>query len=163
MSQTKLKAHIPSPFGLLHAKLEDEQLVELKFVEDEGPRDDDTHAIFKLLRKELGAYFKGDLKKFSVPLNPKGTTFQKRVWAKLRRVSFGARITYLELAEIYGDKKAIRAVAAANGANPIAIIVPCHRIIGHGGKLTGYAWGIDRKKKLLQHEMSYTPQHDLFG
>ena len=163
MSSTKLRSLIQSPMGLLIAEVENDELTSLTFAEKDLPRADDDHALFVVLQFQLDDYFLGKLKKFTIPCNPAGTGFQRRVWAKLRSVPFGARITYLELAQLMGDKKKVRAVAGANGANPIAILVPCHRIIGRDGDLTGYAWGLERKKELLQHEMKYTPQHDLFG
>lgn len=162
MSSTENKAILQTPLGALMAVVKNNELTSLNFTTEEA-HFESNHALFADLQKELNAYFSGDLKKFSIPLNPEGTSFQRRVWAKLRRIPFGARISYLEFAELYGDKKAIRAVASANGANPIAILIPCHRIIGRDGDLTGYAWGLDRKKSLLQHEMKFTPQHDLFG
>lgn len=102
--------------------------------------------------KELDAYFKGDLKKFTLKLNPSGTDFQKRVWKTLAEVKYGKTNSYMELTKSLGDEKAIRAVAAANGKNPLWIVIPCHRIIGSDGSLTGYAGGLWRKEWLLNHE-----------
>jgi methylated-DNA-[protein]-cysteine S-methyltransferase len=163
MSSTDLRRHINSPYGRFLAIIKEDELCSLVFEDKKEEAENDDHPLFDQLINQLEDYFNGKLKKFDIPLNPQGTTFQKRVWAKLRGVPFGARISYAELAEIYGEKKAVRAVAAANGANPITILIPCHRIIGSHGKLTGYAWGLERKKRLLQHEMKFTPQHDLFG
>ncbi|UKN02802.1 methylated-DNA--[protein]-cysteine S-methyltransferase [Paracrocinitomix mangrovi] len=163
MSDQTLKHIISTPFGTMIAEMTKNEISALKFVKDTSTVSNDDHPLFGILQFELDEYFLGNLKKFTIPLNPEGTSFQRKVWAKLRSVPFGAKISYMELAEIYGDKKAIRAVAAANGANPIAILIPCHRIIGGNGKLTGYAWGLERKKALLQHEMKFTPQHNLFS
>ena len=163
MSPTRLSHIIKTPLGNLIAQVENDELVILDFLEKTGEFEMDEHPLFGVLQFQLDEYFLGKLKKFTIPLNPEGTSFQRKVWAKLRTVPFGARISYMELAELFGDKKAIRAIAAANGLNPIAILIPCHRIIGSDGSMTGYAWGIDRKKKLLQHELQHTPQHDLFG
>lgn len=102
--------------------------------------------------KQLDEYFNGTRKQFDLKLNPQGTDFQKRVWNALLNVPFGKTRTYLEQSKLLGDVKAIRAVASANGKNPIWIIIPCHRIIGSNGSLTGYAGGIWRKKWLLEHE-----------
>ena len=102
--------------------------------------------------QQLDEYFKGERKIFNLKLNPQGTLFQKRVWSELLQVPYGCTRTYLEQSEILGDVKAIRAVASANGKNPIWIIIPCHRIIGSNGSLTGYAGGLWRKKWLLEHE-----------
>lgn len=97
-------------------------------------------------------YFEGNRKKFDLKLNPQGTDFQQKVWLALLDIPYGKTISYLELSKTLGDVKAIRAVAAANGKNPLWIIVPCHRVIGSNGDLTGYAGGLHRKKWLLEHE-----------
>lgn len=102
--------------------------------------------------QQLSEYFNGTRKKFNLKLNPQGTDFQKRVWNELLNVPYGKTRTYLEQTKKLGNIKAIRAVASANGKNPIWIIIPCHRIIGSDGSLTGYAGGIWRKKWLLEHE-----------
>jgi methylated-DNA-[protein]-cysteine S-methyltransferase len=102
--------------------------------------------------QQLDEYFKGARTAFNLKLNPKGTDFQKRVWNELLLVPYGKTRSYLEQSKKLGDTKAIRAVASANGKNPIWIIIPCHRIIGSDGSLTGYAGGIWRKKWLLEHE-----------
>lgn len=102
--------------------------------------------------KQLEDYFKGKRNSFNLKLNPKGTIFQKKVWDELLNIPFNTTRTYLEQSKSLGDVKAIRAVASANGKNPIWIIIPCHRVIGSDGSLTGYAGGIWRKKWLLAHE-----------
>ena len=110
---------------------------------------------------QLDEYFSGSRKEFNLKLNPQGTEFQKKVWTELLEISFGKSRTYLEQSKHFGDPKAIRAVASANGKNPICIVVPCHRVIGSDGSLTGYAGGIWRKKWLLEHE-SGVKQQSLF-
>ena len=110
---------------------------------------------------QLGEYFNGTRTDFKLKLNPQGTDFQKRVWTELLNVPFGKTRNYLQQSKKLGDAKAIRAVASANGKNPIWIIIPCHRIIGSDGSLTGYAGGLWRKKWLLEHE-SPSPQQSLF-
>ena len=107
---------------------------------------------------QLKAYFKNDRKTFDLKLNPEGTIFQKKVWNELQTIPFGKTISYLQLSKQLGDVKAIRAVANANGKNPLWIIVPCHRIIGSDGSLTGYAGGLHRKQWLLNHESEYKQQ-----
>ena len=102
--------------------------------------------------KQLKDYFNGQLEAFNVKLNPKGTDFQKKVWKALLTIPYGKTMSYLELSKQLGNVKAIRAVANANGKNPLWIIVPCHRVIGSDGSLTGYAGGLHRKKWLLDHE-----------
>ncbi|RCW93501.1 methylated-DNA--[protein]-cysteine S-methyltransferase [Winogradskyella arenosi] len=101
---------------------------------------------------QLEAYFNGERKAFQLKLNPKGTVFQKKVWALLQNIPAGKTLSYLELSKQLGDPKAIRAVANANGKNPLWIIIPCHRVIGSDGSLTGYAGGLYRKQWLLNHE-----------
>lgn len=104
---------------------------------------------------QLNEYFEGLRKQFQLKLNPEGTPFQKKVWDELLKIPFGKTISYLELSKKLGDIKAIRAVANANGKNPLWIIVPCHRVIGSDGSLTGYAGGLQRKQWLLEHEGPY--------
>ncbi len=115
--------------------------------------------------KQLEAYFAGERHTFDLPLRFVGTDFQQRVWKALQEIPYGATITYAELASMVGEPSAVRAVASANGANALSIIVPCHRVIGSDGSLTGYAGGLGVKRKLLQLEgadiVQATP--DLFG
>lgn len=101
---------------------------------------------------QLKDYFKGIRKSFDLKLNPSGTDFQLGVWEQLQKIPYGKTISYLELAKSLGDEKSIRAAAAANGKNPIWIVIPCHRVIGSNGSLVGYAGGLQRKKALLEHE-----------
>jgi len=107
---------------------------------------------------QLKEYFNGEREHFSLKLNPKGSEFQNRVWAELQIIPFGKTVSYLELSKQLGDVKAIRAVANANGKNPLWIIVPCHRVIGSDGSLIGYAGGLHRKQWLLEHESPYKQQ-----
>lgn len=107
---------------------------------------------------QLEEYFNGHRTQFSLKLNPIGTDFQKKVWNELVKIPFGKTISYLDLSKILGDVKAIRAVASANGKNPIWILIPCHRVIGSDGSLTGYAGGLHRKKWLIEHESPYKQQ-----
>ena len=114
-----------------------------------GDRVDDDPLLAEAAR-QLTAYFAGDLKEFDLPLRPGGTAFQERVWAELRRVGYGQTATYGELAERLGmSKGASRAVGAANGRNPIGIVIPCHRVVGAAGSMSGYAGGVERKRLLL--------------
>lgn len=114
-----------------------------------GPRDDTQSGEVK---EQLTAYFAGDLKEFDVPLTMSGTEFQRRVWAQLQLIPYGETISYGELAQRLGSPAASRAVGLANGKNPISIIVPCHRVIGSTGSLTGYGGGLPRKRYLLSFE-----------
>lgn len=110
---------------------------------------------------QLKEYFNEKRKNFDLKLNPEGTTFQKKVWNQLESISYGKTISYLQLSKQLGDVKVIRAAANANGKNPLWIIVPCHRVIGSDGSLTGYAGGLHRKQWLLNHE-SECKQQSLF-
>lgn len=107
---------------------------------------------------QLNEYFEGSREQFSLKLNPKGTDFQNRVWNALQTIPHGKTTSYLQLSKQLGDVKAIRAVANANGKNPLWIVIPCHRVIGSDGSLTGYAGGLHRKKWLIEHESPYKQQ-----
>jgi methylated-DNA-[protein]-cysteine S-methyltransferase len=111
--------------------------------------------------KQFEEYFEGKRTLFDLKLAPKGTEFQKKVWKQLQEIQFGKTITYEQMANQLGDPKVIRAAASANGKNPISIVIPCHRVIGSDGSLTGYAGGLHRKKWLLEHE-SPVKQQSLF-
>lgn len=108
--------------------------------------------VLRQTKAELLEYFRGERKHFSVPVNPKGTEFQKKVWKALQEIPYGETRSYKEIAERTGNPKACRAVGMANNRNPIAIIIPCHRVVGADGTLTGYAGGLDVKKYLLDME-----------
>ncbi len=113
-----------------------------------------TNSLIEKTKTQLDQYFKNELKAFDLPLHPKGTDFQNRVWKELCNIPFGKTINYLTLAKNLGDPKCIRAAASANGKNPLAIIIPCHRVIGTSGKLVGYAGDLWRKQWMLEHESS---------
>jgi len=122
--------------------------------------EEDESDIMDETKIQLNQYFQGDRQKFDLPLLLIGSEFQKQVWRELRKIPFGKTESYLGLSKILGNEEAIRAVAAANGANAISIIVPCHRIVGSDGSLTGYAGGVQTKKKLL-HLENALPQGEL--
>lgn len=108
----------------------------------------------KLAVRQLDEYFKGQRQRFELPLDIRqGTEFQQAIWRLLLEIPYGKTVTYTQIAERWGDRKAIRAVGGAIGQNPIGIIIPCHRVIGADGSLTGFAWGVERKRQLLQLEM----------
>ncbi len=125
-----------------------------KYVPGVGPDwvRDSRHGVLLNLRRELDAYFGGRLRRFSVALEPQGTPFQKKVWAALARIPYGETRTYGEVAQAICRPSAARAVGAANGRNPIGIVLPCHRVIGASGALTGYAGGLEAKAFLLRLE-----------
>ena len=110
------------------------------------------NSLIKRAKKQLRAYFNGDQAPFDLPLKPEGTAFQQQVWTQLTQIPLGSTISYSDLAAAIGNPSASRAVGAANGQNPISIVVPCHRVIGKNGALTGYAGGLDFKDWLLRHE-----------
>jgi len=107
---------------------------------------------FKFLHLQLDAYFAGTLRTFTVPLDPLGTFFQQRIWEEVIAIPYGQTVTYQDLAQALGNPMGAQAVGAAVGSNPIAVLIPCHRVIGSDGSLKGYAWGLDLKKTLLTHE-----------
>ncbi len=112
---------------------------------------------FAQARAELAEYFAGERQRFDLLLEPGGTPFQSRVWRALAAIPFGATVSYLALAQSLGAPRSVRAVAAAVGRNPISVLIPCHRVIGSDGSLTGYAGGLDRKRKLLALEGAAEP------
>lgn len=118
-------------------------------------RSDDPY-LFEVFT-QLKEYFEGSRKVFDIPLDVDGTEFQKRVWNELQKIPYGKTVSYKALSEMLGDVKTIRAVGKANGQNPVAIIIPCHRVIGEDGSLIGYAGGLDIKEKLLQLEGALDP------
>jgi methylated-DNA-[protein]-cysteine S-methyltransferase len=109
---------------------------------------------FKAAVDQLGAYFAGALRRFALPLAPRGSAFQQQVWAALQDIPYGGTESYGELAERIGSAASARAVGLANGKNPIAIVIPCHRVVGSDGNLTGYGGGLDRKRQLLELEQA---------
>jgi methylated-DNA-[protein]-cysteine S-methyltransferase len=148
---------VPSPIGDLMLVSNGEALTGVYMSDHMGgpkpePGWEPDGAELEAVAAQLQAYFAGELQEFDLPLAPQGTEFQKKVWRELCRIPFGETISYGELARRIGQPTACRAVGLANGRNPIAIIVPCHRVIGADGSLTGYGGGIDRKKWLLGHE-----------
>lgn len=159
MNQSNYK----SPAGLLSISASDKGITEISFVKEiiNDPELRTDNLLITECISQLDEYFSGDRKIFTIPLDPQGTPFQKQVWTELAKIPFGQTISYLELAERMGDARKIRAIGGANGKNPIAIIVPCHRVIGSDGSLTGYAGGMDKKRWLLQWEGNIKP--DLFN
>jgi methylated-DNA-[protein]-cysteine S-methyltransferase len=148
-----------SPVGLLKIGGSDYCISELSFVDNKEQVTYGEPGISEVMHQcteQLIEFFNGKRKNFNIPIHQPGTDFQQRVWGELLQIPFGKTISYLELASNLGDAKAIRAVAAANGKNKIAIIVPCHRVIGSDKTLVGYSGGLWRKKWLLQYEFKIT-------
>ena len=144
-------AYMDSPVGLLEVRCTEGGLRSMNFV-DERQFDESPNVHTQLTINQLIEYFEGKRKDFELPFDLEGTDFQKRVWAELLKIPFGKTRSYMEQAKALGDVKAIRAVGTANGQNKIAIIIPCHRVIGSDGSLTGFAGGLHRKKWLLEFE-----------
>lgn len=143
---------LDSPLGPLRAVADGDALVRLAWPHETVEPAREDAAPFRDLRAWLDAYFAGDAVPYGGPVAPAGTPFQQRVWARLREIPHGATTTYGALAARLGDPKTVRAVGAANGRNPVAIVVPCHRVVGAGGALTGFAGGLDAKRFLLALE-----------
>jgi len=148
---------VSSPLGNILLTADDEGLTGINFQNAKGakkpPRDSvESKAPFKQAARQLDAYFRGELKDFDLSLSPAGTVFQRSVWKALRRIPYGKTISYGELAKRLGRPTASRAVGAANGRNPLPIVVPCHRVVGSDGRLTGYYGGTHLKEFLLKLE-----------
>ncbi|AUH39709.1 methylated-DNA--[protein]-cysteine S-methyltransferase [Streptomyces sp. CMB-StM0423] len=151
---------VDSPVGPLALVAEDDSLTGLYMTDQRHRPADETFGTpadpedppFAAAAAQLAAYFAGERTDFDLPLHLSGTPFQQRVWEQLRQIPYGETISYGELAERVGNPAASRAVGMANGRNPVGIVVPCHRVVGANGSLTGYGGGIDRKKQLLALE-----------
>lgn len=152
---------LKTPLGICEISGDEDGISEIKILDEEREPDDAIPELFIPAVNQINAYFKGELQDFSLKLNPKGTPFQKTVWQTLLEIPFGATNSYMDVSKKLGAVKAIRAVAAANGKNPLWIVIPCHRVIGSDGSLTGYAGGLWRKKWLLEHE-NPSSQQSLF-
>lgn len=145
-----------APVGKLQITCSDDALCALHFL-DENEVEETTgeNGLTKLTVQQLDEYFSGKRKLFQIPILQNGTLFQTKVWTLLQAIPYGRTVSYMDLSKSYGDIKAIRAIASANGKNNIAIIVPCHRVIGSDQSLTGYAGGLWRKQWLLAHEAKF--------
>lgn len=153
-------AFIESPLGITKI-VGDEKGISVISILSEGTLTQEIPAQLQDCIAQLREYFDGQRNHFDFKLNPAGTDFQQKVWRELTTIPFGKTMTYLDLSKKLGDVKAIRAVASANGKNPLWIVIPCHRVIGSDGSLIGYAGGLWRKKWLLEHE-SPAKQQSLF-
>jgi methylated-DNA-[protein]-cysteine S-methyltransferase len=156
-AEVTLYTALDSPVGPLRLSASGQGLRQIDFMTgrnrylpDASWRED--RGFFGNIIRQLAAYFAGELQSFDLPLDPKGTSFQVTVWKQLREIPYGETISYGELARRIGNPKASRAVGLANGANPIPIVIPCHRVIGSSGKLVGYGAGLEVKEKLLALE-----------
>jgi methylated-DNA-[protein]-cysteine S-methyltransferase len=161
MERRSYRTAVPSPLGELWLTSDGTRLTQLWLGrppdlagETDGETDGESPEVapFPAAREQLRAYFEGRLREFELPLAPAGTPFQHRVWRALLEIPYGRTVTYGELAARLGQPGASRAVGLANGRNPIAVVIPCHRVVGAGGALTGYGGGIERKRWLLDLE-----------
>ncbi|ELV8624346.1 methylated-DNA--[protein]-cysteine S-methyltransferase [Vibrio cidicii] len=147
----------PSPLGEMTLQANDEGILGIWFttqttLPDDLGQENANHSVLSLALTQLDEYFSGKRTQFDLPIAAKGTAFQMQVWQALTTIPYGETWSYQELANAVGNPKAVRAVGLANGKNPVSIVVPCHRVIGKNGKLTGYAGGIERKRWLLEKE-----------
>ena len=152
---------IKTPIGFLELTSSELALTAIRFVNDKKNQHSDHPEVLNIAIKQLNEYFNGTRECFDLPLSPPGTEFQLKVWKEVSKINFGKTASYLEIAKITGSEKNTRAVGLANGKNPIPIIIPCHRIIGSNGKLTGYSGGIERKRWLLKHELESSQKPEL--
>ena len=146
------KTYYKSPLGPIEIVARPTSILALHFVEDILPGDGEPKFCAKECLKQLGEYFNGERRNFFLTLQPVGTDFQKAVWRHLEKIPYGETTSYGEIADALGKPAASRAVGSANGKNPIAIIIPCHRVIGKDGSLTGYGGGLWRKRWLIGFE-----------
>lgn len=142
-----------APIGLLEIRASDAGITHILFI-DEPTMAVSAHPLIERCKAQLDEYFQGRRQTFDVPLAPQGTAFQQRVWLQLRDIAYGETCSYATISSGIGSPKSHRAVGAANGRNPLSIVVPCHRVIGSNGQLTGYAGGLERKQWLLRHEQA---------
>jgi len=171
MNMGLVKTSMPSPVGVLKLVASDAGLVAVLWPEDNPKRvrleeahEDDSHVVLRKSVIQLEEYFAGKRLEFDLPLDARGTAFQKLVWEQLLAIPYGKTRSYGEIAARLGKPSASRAVGAANGRNPLSIVVPCHRVIGTSGALTGFAGGLETKRVLLELEgISMSGQKQLFG
>lgn len=151
-----------SPIGPLKLTSDEHYLKSISFEAEISGESTEFPEVLDQVQKQLEEYFSGTRRQFDLPLDPDGTSFQQKVWKQLSEVPYGSTMSYIEIARILNAESSSRAVGMANGRNPIPILIPCHRIIGHNGKLTGYAGGLERKKWLLLHEQQNSENGQLF-
>jgi len=150
------KTFYNSPIGLIEISGTENSISSLYFIDQEFNPDLKSNPYIDKCAEQIDEYFNGKRKIFELNLQPEGSIFQKKVWNELLKIPFGETRSYMEITKLLGDLKAIRAVANANGQNKISIIIPCHRVIGSDGSLTGYGGGLWRKKWLLDHEQKFS-------
>lgn len=152
------KIAVATPIGIAKINGSSEGIQSIVFTDKKTPPTKIIPDVLQECVTQLEEYFNGTRTEFTVKIKPQGTDFQRRTWQSLQEIPFGKTMTYAEQSKILNKPKAVRAVANANGKNLIAIVIPCHRIIGSDGSLTGYAWGLKRKEWLLNHENKWKQQ-----
>lgn len=150
-----------TPVGYLELSSNERELISISFVDSAKKSSPKTPDILFIAKKQLKEYFSGTRKNFDIAISPQGTDFQHKVWSEVCKINYGETASYLDIAKTTGSPKNTRAVGLANSKNPISIIIPCHRIVGTNGKLTGYAGGIHRKRWLLKHEFDNSEKENL--
>ena len=160
----KYVTYLKSPIGQMIITADEEAVNSIFFVfpDTEMPIEN-SNEVLEISKQQLNEYFSGERKEFDVKINQKGTEFQQKVWNELIKIPHGKTVSYNYIAERVGGKNMMRAVGSANGKNQISIIVPCHRVIGSDGKLSGYAGGMWRKEWLLKHEDKYSDEEVQLG
>lgn len=153
-------SYYSSPLGGLHIEMENGAVTSIAWNEAQLPEVQDPHLV--LLFTELDQYFDGSLTHFSTPVKPMGSEFDLKVWKLLQNIPYGTTVSYMDIARQVGDVHTIRAVGGANGRNRIPILIPCHRVIGTDGSLTGFSGGLDKKVWLLEHEGAIAKQLTAF-
>ena len=159
---------MPTPIGELGIFADNQAIYRVEFIDrlkdavKENLNSYQENELTKEAKNQLEQYFNSKIKSFNLPLTPQGTPFRQQTWQALQKIPYGETRYYSQQAELMNNKKAVRAVGAANGANPIAIIIPCHRVIGKNGSLTGYAGGLDRKAWLLNFEQKELQTQQVF-
>ncbi len=161
--ETQYISYLQTSIGTIEIKANENEIVSVLFMDEVNENTQASENKISLeAKQQLQDYFHKKRNQFDLPLSLSGSSFQNKVWQQLQAIPFGKTISYIQLAIDLGDEKCIRAAASANGKNPFAIVVPCHRVIGKDGSLTGYAGGLWRKQWLLEHEESIQKQATLF-
>lgn len=161
MNKTSYTTYYSSPIGHILITGTNTFISTILFCEKTGQESEHLPAVVESCVQQLDEYFFGNRKSFELPMQPVGTSFQQQVWQQLKTIDYGQTVSYMDVARAVSGEKAIRAIGAANSRNPICVIVPCHRVIGSNGSLTGYAGGLWRKEWLLKHEGALKPEKQL--
>lgn len=162
----KYRTYYVSELGVMEIRGSEAGIEVVEFVKESSgeemkAKEAEIPACLRECVRQLSEYFEGRRREFSLKLNPRGTDFQKRVWGELQKIPYGKTVSYGDIARAIGNPAAVRAVGGANGRNPIVVIIPCHRVIGSDGRLTGFGAGLWRKERLLGHERAMWAKEDV--